>query len=175
MECKLEAAGFLSCVEMPPCLSSLPSHLRDPLRMFDNVYVDDAAVMLVSRCPFSIVRKAAEAARIIRKVYSSYSLLINMKPGKSKVMFSLYGVGTKQIWHDLINVRKCLLPIDGTWSVTEFVDSADCISVVNAYKHMGGTSTPSVTMKHEIKIRAASMYGVFRSTRNIFYLIRASV
>ena len=83
-----------------------------------------------------------------------------MKPGKSEAMMNLCGVGTKQNWHNIINVRKCLLPIDGTWSPDSNIETSDCINVVNAYKHMGSTSTAALTMKHEAKSRAASMYSV---------------
>ena len=65
-----------------------------------------------------------------------------------------------------------MLPIDASWSLDNCVETNDSINAVNAYKHMGGASTAQTIMKHEIKIRAASMFGVFKSARKSVFANR---
>ena len=118
------AADLLSEVQAPPCLSRLTDHEHGSMTLFDNVYVDDAAFMILADTASGIVNKAVAVAQIVRSLYSSYFLLINMKPGKSEIMFRLCGDSSKVIWHDLINVRNSKLPIDGSW----FIDSVSNIT-----------------------------------------------
>ena len=71
LESQLLAAGLLSEVEAPPCLSGLTGHELGPLTMFDNVYVDDAAFMILADSAVGIINKAVPVAQIVRSVYSS--------------------------------------------------------------------------------------------------------
>ena len=97
LEVELHEAGLLSEIDAPPCLATVPGHPTRRMRLFDNVYVDDAAFMLLASCAHALIVKTARAAQIIRDVYASFFLVLNMKPGKSEVMLRLCGNKSKQI------------------------------------------------------------------------------
>ena len=113
--------------------------------------------------------KFMKATKIVHRVYLSFGLGINFKPGKSEAVFQLRGPGTRDLYTTIVNYNNSLLPFQADTVETPPDYDGLFLRVVKAYKHMGTSSVGLVCNNHEAKVRAAAMHDELRRSRSKIY------
>ena len=90
-------ANILTVLPPLPELHPL-AHVRPnvSVTLFDNLYVDDACFFILGGTPHGHIDKLVRLVKIVRKVYSSHLLMLNMKCNKTEVKVSIRGPGSRQ-------------------------------------------------------------------------------
>ena len=128
------------------------------MELCDISYVDDDLFITYAPTAGEAERKLRVMAECVHSVFYAHGLTVNFAKGKTEGALLLVGPKAKE-------VRRRIAERGGI-PITKADGDEAVLIVSEAYQHMGAISTPSLSMRQEIKHRANSAAGGLRTLRS---------
>jgi len=120
----------------------------------DATFVDDEALVLLARSPLALDAAMNIMLQSLVEIFSRYGLIINWMPGKTEAMIKYRGKdATKHLESKRVDGKLCVrLPSHA---------SAQYVTVVDKYKHVGSITSISSSDIYEVQHRCAEALAVY--------------
>eukprot|EP00435_Cladocopium_sp_Y103_P033730 s2880_g8.t1 len=129
------------------------------------VWMDDMALCLWGSSNVVLQRKIGEAASLLLDLFRAHAMTPNLRPGKTELMISPRGPGTRSWKKDLFGPQA-----PGSFLVLGEFEPYK-IPLITSYTHLGGRLHFSGEVRLEVRRRAAIAHQSFNQHRKLLSLI----
>ena len=130
----------------------------EDLSATDTTWADDSAFPLADVDPEALERKTIRLCTLVISFCEGHGMAPNLKPGKTGVLLSLQGRGSKR-------ARRRFFP-EGTQRL-HLPDLDVGVAVTEQYKHLGGYVDCKLTMRPEVRFRLAQATSSYEAAKSL--------
>ena len=127
--------------------------------IFEAVWADDLAILLMDADAAILVEKTTTAATMLIDVCVSFGLMPNMDPGKTEVILALYGKGSTKVRREIFAEPHPHLTL-----ATQHLGQIH-LRIVQRYQHLGSEVTHVGNDHAEMRTRMARARQAFKQYR----------
>ena len=126
-------------------------------------WCDDLCICLSDQNPLELEQKTKVTLSIVLDLCKEHGMTPNLKPGKTEVLFSLRGCGSRKLRRKYYgNQGRGQLQVVGEHSMYN-------VGVVGEYKHLGGLVHASGDTRKELRRRLSMAHATFTKFRRLLF------
>ena len=159
----MDALGLLLHIPHEEAFGLADSSTEIEFPFVGPCWMDDLCICLTAKSNLALERALGTATGAILDTFKSFAMTPNLQPGKTAIVITPKGAGTKSWKRRLFGPNS-----DGSfYSVGEHHPYR--VPLVTEYTHLGGKVHFSSTVKREIKARLGQAHQEFNKNRKLLY------
>ena len=159
----MDALGLLLHIPQEEAFGLADSSAQAEFPFVGPCWMDDLCICLTAKSNLTLERALGTATGAILDTFKSFAMTPNLQPGKTAIVITPKGAGTKSWKRRLFGPNS-----DGNfYSVGEHHQYR--VPLVTEYTHLGGKVHFSSTVKREIKVRLGQAHQEFNKNRKLLY------
>ena len=163
LEASMNELGLLTHLPCPEHCGVFAELTDEKVPFLGPTWCDDLCICLSHDSPRGIETKTATTLSLILDLCHEHGMSPNLKKGKTEVLFSLRGAGSRDLKRKYYGQKACgVLHVVGERTTYS-------IGVVGEYRHLGGLVHATGDMRKEIRRRLAIAHSTFSKFRRILF------